>query len=108
MGHSTWTPYLTTPGHPEYTSAHAVLSVAAGEVVKEIFGDVDSFTDHTYDYLGYAPRTYSSYEAIGLEAAHSRFFAGIHYPPSIQAGIVQGKKVAENILNLNPAHTRAK
>jgi hypothetical protein len=100
MGHSTWTPFLTTPGHPEYSSAHAVLSVAAAEVFEDIFGDVDSFTDHTYDYLGYAPRTYSSYEAIGLEAAHSRLYAGIHYPASIQAGITQGKKVADNILDI--------
>lgn len=97
MGHSTWNSYLTTPAHPEYSSAHASLSVAAAAVMQQLFSNIGSFTDRTYDYLGYAPRTYSSLIAIGIEAAQSRFYAGIHYQPSIQAGIVQGGKVAANI-----------
>jgi hypothetical protein len=44
-----------------------------------------------------APRTYSSYTAIGEEAGMSRLYAGIHYLPAIQAGLNQGKKVAANI-----------
>ena len=44
--------FLGTPPHPEYSSAHAVLSSAAGEVFEALFGKVSSFTDHTYDYLG--------------------------------------------------------
>ncbi len=103
MGHTGWTPFLGTPPHPEYTSAHSVLSVAAGVVMDRIFGKIDSFTDHTYDYLGFAPRTYPSFEAVGEEAGNSRLFAGIHYQPSIDIGIIQGKKVAENILNIPPA-----
>lgn len=98
MGYSGWLSYLATPAHPEYTSAHAVLSVAAGEVMQRLFGEVPSFTDHTYDDLGFEPRTYSSFTAIGEEAATSRLYAGIHYQPSIDAGMAQGKKIADNIL----------
>ena len=98
MGHETWLPHLTTPAHPEYSSAHAVLSSAAGEIMQELFGNVGSFTDHTYDYLGFPARTYSSFVQIGHEAGQSRFYAGIHYLPSIATGLEQGKKVAENIL----------
>ena len=98
MGYETWNSYLTTPAHPEYSSAHAALSSAAGEIMEELFGGIGSFTDHTYDYLGFAPRTYSSFIAIGREAGQSRLFAGIHYQPSIDAGMQQGKKVADNIL----------
>ena len=101
MGYETWNPYLTTPGHPEYSSAHAVLSTAAADVFQRLFGNVGSFTDHTYDYLGFAPRTYSSFTAIGEEASYSRLYAGIHYIPSINAGIEQGKKVAANIFNIS-------
>ena len=101
MGHTSWTSFLTTPPHPEYSSAHAVLSVAAAEVMERLFGNIGSFTDHTYDYLGFSPRTYSSFNAIGLEAAQSRLYAGIHYQPSIDAGIMQGKKIAVNIFS-NP------
>lgn len=98
MGHTTWTPFLGTPPHPEYPSAHSVLSIAAGEVMQKIFGNIGSFTDHSYDYLGFAPRTYSSFTAIGEEAGNSRLYAGIHYQSSIDAGLAQGRVVAANIL----------
>jgi hypothetical protein len=67
--------------------------------MEKLFGNIGIFTDHTYDYLGFAPRTYSSFEAIGVEAGRSRLYAGIHYSNSINAGILQGNKVAENILS---------
>ena len=99
MGHSTWNSYLGTPNHPEYSSAHSVLSAAAAAMMKDIFGNIGSFTDHTYDYLGFAPRTYSSITAIAEEAGKSRLYAGIHYQQSIDAGLAEGRKVAANILN---------
>jgi hypothetical protein len=45
-----------------------------------------------------APRTYKSFNAIAREVSISRLYAGIHYHPSLDAGIIQGKKVARNIL----------
>jgi hypothetical protein len=99
LGYTTWTSFIGTPAHPEYTSAHAVLSVAAAEVLQQLYGDVGSFTDHTYDYLGMGARTFSSLSALGREAAQSRLYAGIHYQPSIDAGIEQGKQVTANILS---------
>lgn len=97
MGNSGWTSFLGTPPHPEYPSAHTVLSFAGGAMLEKLFGNVGSFTDHTYDYLGFAPRTYSSFFSIAQEAGQSRFYAGIHYQPSIDAGVIQGKKIASNI-----------
>lgn len=97
MGYTSWSSYLGTPAHPEYCSAHASLSSAAGEAMQELFGNVSSFTDHTYDYLGFPARSYSSFIKIGEEAGYSRLYAGIHYMPSIEAGLWQGKIVAQNI-----------
>jgi hypothetical protein len=99
MGHSAWTPFLGTPAHPEYSSAHAVLSTAAATILEKLFGKTGSFTDHTYDYLGFAARTYPSFTAIGKEAGQSRLYAGIHCQPSIDTGEIQGRKVAANILS---------
>jgi hypothetical protein len=99
MGYTTWNSFLGTPAHPEYLSAHSSLSMAAARVMEKLFGNIGTFTDHTYDYLGFAPRTYSSFEAIGLEAGRSRLYAGIHYNNSIDAGTLQGNKVAENIFS---------
>lgn len=98
MGNSSWSPYLGTPPHPEYISAHSSLSAAAAEVMNELFGNNIAFTDHTYDYMGLAPRSYTSFTAIAAEAGLSRLYAGIHYMPSINVGLEQGKKIAGNIL----------
>ena len=99
FGQTTWTPLLTTPAHPEYSSAHAVLSAADAEALTAVFGDNYSFTDHTYDYLGMPSRSFNSFRAFGIDAGNSRLYAGIHYQPSIDAGLIQGRKVAENIIS---------
>lgn len=100
MGFSTWTPFISTPPHPEYSAAHATLSAAAAYALESVFGPTYAFTDHTYDALGMSPRSFASFEAAGAEAGLSRLFGGIHYRPSIQAGNTQGKKVAEHVNNL--------
>ena len=35
-----------------------------------------------------------------LDAGNSRFYAGIHYQPSINAGLKQGRKVGQNVVNI--------
>jgi membrane-associated phospholipid phosphatase len=104
MGHNEWAPYIGTPAHPEYPSAHSSLSAAAAAVLTQLFGNVQNFTDHTYDYLGYAPRTYTSFAAIAEEAGLSRIYGGIHYTISVQAGTEQGYKIADNIFSSNPGN----
>ena len=99
LGHTAWNSLLTTPAHPEYSSAHAVLSAAVADAFSNQFGNNYNFTDHTYDYLGYAPRPFNSFRAFGIEAGNSRLYAGIHYQASIDIGLVQGRKIAQNIIN---------
>ena len=102
MGYSTWNSFLGTPAHPEYSSAHSVISGAAAATLEKLFGNIGSFTDHTYDYLGFPARTFNSFTAIAEEAGQSRLYAGIHYLPSIHVGLVQGRKVAANIFSKQP------
>ena len=97
MGHGEWNSYIGTPAHPEYPSAHSSRSGAAAGVLEKLFGNVGTITDHTYDYLGYAPRSYSSFNAIAEEAGISRLYAGIHFQPAIDQGLLLGNKVADNI-----------
>ncbi|MDF2187311.1 vanadium-dependent haloperoxidase [Paraflavitalea sp. CAU 1676] len=98
IGDAGWNSYLNTPPHPEYPSAHSSLSAGAAVVLQSLFPEVHSIVDHTYDYMGFAPRSYNDFHSIAIEAGISRLYAGIHYQPSIDAGLVQGKKAAENIL----------
>ncbi|MEO7046588.1 MAG: hypothetical protein ABI091_14855, partial [Ferruginibacter sp.] len=99
MGHTAWNSVIPTPAHPEYTPAHAVASAASALVMDEIFGYNYSFTDHSYDAT-WGPRTFSSFEAYANEAAHSRFLAGIHFMPSLEAGLIQGTKIGKMVNGL--------
>lgn len=99
LGHATWSSLFATPAHPEYPSAHATISSAFADGMTAVFGDNFTLTDHTYDFLGMAPRTYNSFKALGEDAGNSRLYAGIHYQPSIDTGFQQGRKVAQNILS---------
>ena len=101
MGHTTWNSFIGTPAHPEYASGHSVLSGAAAAMLRELFGNAGPFTDHTYDYMGLAPRTFSSIWGIAEDAGMSRLYGGIHYLPTIQSGLQQGLLVTNNILNKN-------
>jgi hypothetical protein len=99
IGDASWLPAIPTPAHPEYASAHAVVSAAASDALHALYGDIGPFTDHTYDYLGFPARSFASFQDIGIDAGNSRFYGGIHYQPTIDAGLLQGRKVSGNITN---------
>lgn len=93
LGHSEWRPVIHTPPFPEYTSAHAAISMALASVLEETFGKNFSFTDHSFD-ASYGPRSFDSFEAYAKEAALSRLQGGIHYRFAMDEGLKQGRKVA--------------
>lgn len=99
LNHPGWNPLLTTPGHPEYASAHASLSSSIAVALASVFGDNTAFTDRSYDYLGFPPRPFTSFTAFGEDAGNSRLYAGIHYQLSIDRSLIQGRTVANNIQN---------
>lgn len=99
MGHKEWLPFLVTPPHPEYTSGFAAMAGAITEVLTSLYGNDYYITDHTYDYIGMLPRSYSSFKAMAQEAGDSKFYGGIHYKLSVDAGLWQGREVAKNILS---------
>ncbi len=100
IGDATWLPIISTPAHPEYSSAHAVISSSASEALNAIYGNIGPFTDHTYDYLGFPARTFNTFQDIGIDAGNSRFFGGIHYQPTINSGLKQGRTVGGNIVRI--------
>ena len=100
LNHPTWSPLFNTPGHPEYPSAHSTNAGVIAEVFSELLGPNYSFTLHTYDNLGMAPRHYNSFDDLVTEIANARVYGGIHYRLSCEEGSKQGKKIARNILNM--------
>ncbi|HTB24053.1 MAG TPA: vanadium-dependent haloperoxidase [Puia sp.] len=99
FGDAAWAPQFTTPNHPEYPAAHAYISAAAAEGLTAAFGNIGPLTDHTWDYLGFPARTFNTFREFALDAGNSRFYAGIHYQPSINAGLKSGKIVGDNVVN---------
>jgi hypothetical protein len=98
MNSPDWVSLIVTPNHPEYPAAHATVSTAAATALTDALGQSVSFTDHTYDDIGFQPRSFTSFEEAAIEAGRSRLYGGIHYIPSIEAGHVLGKKTATAVL----------
>lgn len=97
-----WRPLLQTPPFPEYPSGHSVVSSAAATVLTKIYGDNFSFVDHTERPYGLPDRRFTSFLKASEEAAISRLYGGIHYRPAIENGLIQGRRVGEQvILRLN-------
>ena len=72
-----WSPYITTPPFPSYTSGHSSTSGAASEVLARYF-----------------PRDARELRGWAREAAVSRLYGGIHFRSDNDAGLELGKKVA--------------
>lgn len=98
MGSPDWKSLIITPNHPEYPAAHATVSSAAATALSDALGQSVSFTDHTYDDIGFLPRSFTSFDEAANEAGRSRLYGGIHYTPSIDAGHVLGKQTATAVL----------
>ena len=95
---ASWTTQIPTPNHPEFPSGHSTINPAVLAMFTNVFGDNFQLTLHTYDYLGYPPRSYNSFEEISIDLANSRVYAGLHYQATCDKSRILGKKIAENIL----------
>lgn len=102
-----WLPALQTPPFPEYTSGHSVISRAAAIALTSIFGDNFAFDDDTEEEYGLPTRSFKSFLHASEEAAISRIYGGIHYPPACEEGVKQGAKVGDFVvsqLNMRSSH----
>jgi hypothetical protein len=95
----TWSTYIPTPNHPEFPSGHSTSGGAILEMMSKIFGEDFHFTLHTYDYIPYPSRSYTSFTQLSNEISDSRFYGGLHYRATLEKSTAQGKKVADNILS---------
>jgi hypothetical protein len=96
----TWNTYIPTPNHPEFPSGHSTTNGAVLTMMRNVFGENFSITLHTYDYLGYPPRHYDNFTQLEKDISFSRINGGLHYRVTCEKSVVQGTKVAENILNM--------
>ncbi len=92
-----WASFIPTPPHPEYPAAHAYITGSVMQAAAEVLGDNVAVTDHTYDFRGWTPRSYSSLFKAAEEAGISRLYGGIHYLPSINTGLSLGHELGSRV-----------
>ena len=99
LGEETWTSFIGTPPFPDFPGAHASSAGAFAEIMEGLLGSDYHFTDHSYDFQGQAPRSYTSFDAMVQDIDDARFYGGIHSRFSNQEGALLGRKIAQNIEN---------
>lgn len=91
---------VVTPPFPEYPSGHSTEIAAAGRVLGSLYGEDYVLVDRTQQRLGFAPRVFSSFEAMAEEAAMSRLYGGIHFRSGNEAGLEQGRCIGDRVMQL--------
>jgi hypothetical protein len=88
-----WTPFITTPTHPEYPAAHTTVGAGALGFYTVWFG-----TDHfplAFKGNGGAVRTYTSVKEIHAEEGDARVWGGMHWRNSTEVGTAVGSRVGK-------------
>ena len=96
-----WLPFIGTPPHPEFPAAHAFITGTVMNAVSKVLGDHVKITDHTYDFRGWKPRSFTTLVKAAEEAGISRLYGGIHYQPSINIGLSLAADWGSKIGNLD-------
>jgi hypothetical protein len=93
----TWTPLLTTPPFPSYTSGHSSFSGAAASSLAAFFGTDEVKFTSTSEGLPGVTRSFDSFSAAAEEAGASRIYGGIHWDFDNVAGLKCGREVGEYV-----------
>ena len=100
-----------TPPFPAYASGHATFGSALFQTLRRFYGTdnirftfvSDEFNGVTTDNQGNVrpriPRTFANLSAAEEENGQSRIYLGIHWEFDKTAGIAQGRRIADFVLN---------
>jgi hypothetical protein len=110
MADPCWTPLLTTPPFPTYSSGHSTFSATAAAVLANFFGTDEAPFTTTSEKLPCVRRSFRTFSSAAEEAGWSRVYGGIHYDfdnfEGLRAGRALGDYVSRNFLQglQLPAH----
>jgi hypothetical protein len=97
VGDATWSPLLGTPNHPEYPSAHACITPAAGVVISRFLRT--RHIDYTVPSLtGLGDRHYATTEELTYDVNNARIWGGIHFRSAVEDGTVIANRTARYVL----------
>jgi hypothetical protein len=87
----TWTPFIVTPSHPEYPSAHTTIGASALGFYTVWFGTTE--LPLTFKGNGGAVRQYADFKDIRDEEGDARVWGGMHFRNSVEVGVSVGSWV---------------
>src|SRR5262245_13483859 len=88
-----WTPFIVTPSHPEYPSAHTTIGASTLGFYTVWFG-TDRFP-LAFKGNGGLVRYYTSVNEIRAEEGNARVWGGMHWRNSTEVGAAVGSKVGK-------------
>jgi hypothetical protein len=98
-----WTPFISTPMHPEYPCAHCIVSSSLGTVLAAEIGSGPtprlSSASPTADG---AVRAWTTVDDFVKEVAVARIYDGVHYRYSTEVGSAMGRKIGELVVRSAP------
>ena len=93
---STWTPFITTPLHPEYPCAHCIVSGTIGTILKAEFPGARTLPLRTTSSTaGGAARSWATIQDFMDEVANARIYDGVHFRNSTEVGTAMGQQIGE-------------
>ncbi len=95
---ATWTPFLSTPPHPEYPAAHGAGQGAGARIMKAYFGPHHAFLA-TSASVANVTRSFADFDAFAEDGATARIYGGMHFRNSTEVGLRMGTKVANWVLD---------
>ena len=92
-----FTPYVSTPCHPTYPSAHGTLSGGALKVLERAYGRFRHSITITHTMTPDVQIHYSDLRAILADISDARVYGGIHFRFDQDGGERQGEAIAKFI-----------
>ena len=91
-------PFIPTPCHPSYPSAHASASRAAREVLEHLFGDKRHSVVLSTAALPTVELRYTRLRQVTRDIDDARIYGGVHFRFDQQTGSRQGQRVGAYIV----------
>jgi hypothetical protein len=107
---ATWQPLANTPMHPEYPSAHCILSGTVAGIVKTALGsELIPEIEMTSPTAPGVKHRFTDMTAYTEEVANARIWTGLHYRFSTRVGTEMGRQIGEYVVKnaMQPAVTAA-
>lgn len=95
LANHTWSPFLESPPHPEYPSAHSCFSGAASRMLELLTGNDRFIFRVSSDQFKGKYRRFSRFSTCAEEIGKSRLYGGIHFSFSNENGLSCGRKIGK-------------